>query len=424
PGREPRSDTWIVKGVWAVYQLADLMWSSKQAPFLVTETNASSIGFSNFNQSVYDGQWRQAAWALVSRGARMIEYWQWQTLHFGAETYWGGVLPHSRQPGRVYRELATLGAEFTAVGETVATTTPDADVAILFDSDSKFALAAQSPFPSPATYFDRDAYRRIESAFERGAFDAGLQVRVVRRQQVFAETPADSAAEHSVLVVAGFYIASDEHLDWLADYARAGGHLVLGPRSAYADLEARARLEVKPARLTDAAGVWFDEFANLESPVAVTSTLIPLSAGSEVVDWLDGLTPVTADTLVAYDHPHFGRWSAVTSRAVGDGRLTVVGGLPNQAFSESLFRWLVPEPTASWGDLPPSVRVTSSSARSTGLRVLFVHNWSADEVTVSVPTGAVGVTDLLSGAPLGSELALGPWDVRILSTSTHETAAS
>ena len=60
---------WVVRGPWAVSQLADLMYSSRQAPFLVTETNAGSIGFSSMNESPYDGQWRQAAWLLVARGA-------------------------------------------------------------------------------------------------------------------------------------------------------------------------------------------------------------------------------------------------------------------------------------------------------------------------------------------------------------------
>ena len=50
---------WVVRGPWAVTQLADLMYSSKQAPFLVTETNAGSIGFSAMNESPYDGQWRR-----------------------------------------------------------------------------------------------------------------------------------------------------------------------------------------------------------------------------------------------------------------------------------------------------------------------------------------------------------------------------
>ena len=41
------------------------MFSSRQEPFLVTETNAQSIGFPWDNRPAYDGQWRQAAWALI-----------------------------------------------------------------------------------------------------------------------------------------------------------------------------------------------------------------------------------------------------------------------------------------------------------------------------------------------------------------------
>jgi len=53
PSDLPRSSGpmgWVVRGPWAVVQLADLMYSSKQAPFLVTETNAGSIGFSSMNE--------------------------------------------------------------------------------------------------------------------------------------------------------------------------------------------------------------------------------------------------------------------------------------------------------------------------------------------------------------------------------------
>ena len=192
PSTDERSTGWIVKGTWALYQLADLMFSSKQAPFLITETNASSIGHSSLNFSPYDGQWRQAAWALVARGARMVEYWHWHTLHFGVETYWGGVLPHSQVPGRTYAELARLGAEFARAGDRVARSVPDADVAVLYDSDSKFALSSQAPFGAPGQYLDPDSYRRIVAAFYRGAFDAGLQARLVRPQQLFASRGADT----------------------------------------------------------------------------------------------------------------------------------------------------------------------------------------------------------------------------------------
>ena len=76
------------------------------------------------NRPAFDGQWRQVAWAFVARGARMIEYWHWHTLHFGAETYWGGVLPHRGRPGRTYEELRQVGAEFRRAGQLVAGVDP------------------------------------------------------------------------------------------------------------------------------------------------------------------------------------------------------------------------------------------------------------------------------------------------------------
>lgn len=133
----PDETSW---GVWALYQSADRIFSSRQEPFLVTETNAQAISGTSENRSAFDGQWRQAAWALVSRGARMIEYWHWHTLHFGAETYWGGILPHSGKRGRVYTELACLGAEFATAGAVVAGIEPDADIAMLYSMPSKWLM--------------------------------------------------------------------------------------------------------------------------------------------------------------------------------------------------------------------------------------------------------------------------------------------
>lgn len=144
--------SWTTHGTWALYATADRMYSSRQEPFLVTETNAQAIGPSWINEPAYDGQWRQTAWALVSRGATMIEYWHWHTLHYGAETFWGGILPHSQEPGRTYQQLAALGAEFHRAGPLVAALTPDTDVTLLYSADSKRALTEHpcSPHPTAA----------------------------------------------------------------------------------------------------------------------------------------------------------------------------------------------------------------------------------------------------------------------------------
>ena len=254
------------------------MYASKQAPFLVTETNAGAIGGPATNFPAFDGQWRQAAWALVSRGAEMIEYWHWHTNHFGTETYWVGILPHDQQPGRVYAELGRLGEDFRRAGSRVVGLRPDAQVGLLYSARSKWGLAFQAPFPSPGrrssprsptwtSGHTTGSSKPSTAAPSRPAYPLGSSTTTRSSTPTDAtSTRATVAEELPVLIVPGLLVADDELLIWLRDYAAAGGHLVIGPRTAYGDEEGRARIEVKPAHLAEAAGVRYQEFSNLGDP--------------------------------------------------------------------------------------------------------------------------------------------------------------
>ncbi|WP_329260423.1 beta-galactosidase [Streptomyces pseudovenezuelae] len=419
PTLDAHEQRWKTTGVWSMYQTADWMFSSRQEPFLVTETNANSIGFAWDNRPGYDGQWRQAAWAHVARGARMIEYWQWQTLRFGAETYWGGVLPHSGQPGRTYAELARLGAEFAKAGPLVAGLEPDADVSLVYSTPSKWLMQKHPPLATPDGDPDPAAYHRIFDPFYRGAFESGRQVRIVHARQLNeGMTPEEMVRRHPVLVVPALYIADDATLDRLAAYAHAGGHLVLGPRTGYADHEARARHEKAPGRLTEAAGVSYDEFSNLAHGIPVQSVgPLRLPEGATATHWADALTVTDAEVLAGYRHPHFGNWPAITTRRHGEGRVTCVGTVPDRALARGLAQWLAPSARHGWQDLPDTVTATTGTA-SDGRRVHLVHNWSWEPARVVAP---VDLTDVLTDAPVpaGAELELGAWDVRVLVTADN-----
>lgn len=410
---------WATSGTWSIFQSADRMFSSRQEPFLVTETNAGPIGGSAMNFPAYDGQWRQVAWAMVARGARMIEYWHWHSLHFGTETFWGGVLPHDQVPGRVFEQLAGLGAELSSAGDVLDGLTPDADVGLVYSNSSKWALAFQ-PVLVDGEVPDRRSYDHLVEGFYRGAFDAGLQVRIVHDRQITGRDgdlldPASAAAELPVLLVPALYIASDELLDWLRRYAEAGGHLVLGPRTGYADEEARARLEVKPARLDGAGGVRYQEFANLSSPLPVLSVAegLLLPPGAEATKWLDCLVVQGGEVLAEYQHPHYGTWPAVVTAEHGSGRITTVGTLPNQAFARSLLEWLVPSDGDRWRRVTPESVTVSTARTDSGRRLVFVHNWSWTPASLTVPTSVRDVLDQRH-TPSGGELELGAWDVRVL----------
>lgn len=406
---------WTLAGTWALFGLADRMYGTKQAPFLVTETNAQAIGQQWVNKPGFDGQWRQAAWALVSRGANMIEYWHWHTLHAGAETYWGGILPHSEKPGRVYEQLAQIGSEFRAAGDRVTQLTPAVDVGVLFDNPSKWAQSEQ-PFLGEGMLKDSRTHHTVRDAFVRGTFEAGLQGGTVHAAQLREMTPADAAARFPVLVAAAFTVASDDDLAWLRDYASAGGHLIVGIRTGYEDEEARARLETKPAFLDEAAGAWYDEFSNLSAPLSVTGAGLDLPAGAAATLWADGLQVTDADALVRYQHPHFGRWPAVTTRVHGRGRVTVVGTVPNPEFARALMDWAVEVSHATPGWRPQAeTQSVSNSSNQRGETIHVVHNWSWEASTYQLPDAA---TDVLTGERLaaGGSIELGPWDVRVLAS--------
>lgn len=417
PQAESGPQGWTTNGTWGLYLSADRMFSSRQEPFLVTETNAQSIGTPWTNKPAYDGQWRQAAWAMVSRGASMVEYWHWHSLHFGAETYWGGVLPHSGRPGRAYREIAQIGAELRIAGALVAGAVPDSDVTMVYSSPSKWALQSTPPLSHADGSADHRSYQGIFDPFYRGAFDAGLQVRVVHVSQLVNGdlTVARAVQQHPVLIVPALYVADDVALRWLVAYAEAGGHLIVGPRTGYGDHEARARQEVMPAYLAEAAGVWYDEFATLTEPLAVATppgSPLTLGASARATRWADGLNVVDAQVLVAYDHPHFGKWAAVTTRIHGAGRITHVGTVPDPGFARELMRWAAPAAADDWRSTDPHVTATSARSRE-GRTVRFLHNWSWEVIVLPVPRT---VDDVLTGDHYlrDDTITLGPWDVRVL----------
>jgi beta-galactosidase len=249
-------------GAWSIYLKGDMGRSGGRPNFLVTEINANTIGGPADNFPPYDGQWRLAAYAYVSRGANAIAYWHWHTLHYGNETYWGGILGHDHEPNRCYREISRIGNELRRHGDLLTDIEADADVAFLYSQDSKYALEFQPCLRLPGRRGpDPSSYQRVFDSFYRAFFEARAQAAVVHPPQDFER--------FRVLVVPALYVADDALLDMLVRYADGGGHLLLSFRSGYADEHARARWQRAPGPLRRAVGAGYGEYSNLESPLGV-----------------------------------------------------------------------------------------------------------------------------------------------------------
>ena len=417
PGLYPTFVAW--GGPAWLFLQADLSRGTRQQPFLVTETNASSIGGPADNFPGYPGQLRQVIWALVARGARLVEYWHWHSLHYGFETYWGGILPHSLEPGRIYQELADAGTEVLGLQELLADASAVSDVAVLVSAESRWAMQFMGPLRAGARWLgDPQSYERIVAAFYRGLFDAGLSVDVVSIDQL-GDDPADAARRRPVLVVPALYIATDVTLEFLRDYSAAGGHLVLTPRTGYADGEAVVRHQVMPGVLREAAGVRYDEFTNLITDVPVTARTEGGPVG-HATGWADGLIAESAQILAGYDDPNLSRFAAVTTHAHGMGRVTYVGTVPDRELARSLARWVADRslPADPWHAAAPETVTLTRTVLPDGRSVRFVHNWSWQTAELIVPGP---MSDALSGRRIaaGDALRLDAWDVQILVESSE-----
>ena len=114
---------------------------SRQTNYLVTETNAQTIGWDSKEQfPPYDGQLRLDVYTHLSSGANMVEYWHWHSIHYGQETYWKGVLSHDLEPNRAYAEVSRTAHELQRIGPEIVDLKRISKVAILYSNDSYYGI--------------------------------------------------------------------------------------------------------------------------------------------------------------------------------------------------------------------------------------------------------------------------------------------
>ena len=113
-----------------------------------------------------------------------------------------------------------------------------------------------------------------------------------------------------------------------------------------------------------------------------------------------------------YEHPHYGRWPAITTRKAGEGRVTYVGTVPDHDTAAALLEWAVDvgSGTPSWSRATETQTI-STSTNGAGERIHVLHNWSWETSVLVLPEA---VRDVVSGETFagGAELELGAWDVR------------
>lgn len=386
----------------AISLSGDLCRSLKRRNYLVTETNAQTIGWDSRTQfPPYDGQLRLSAYSHFASGANMVAYWHWHSLHYGQETYWKGVLSHDLEPNRIYREVTRVAGELRRLGPRLVNLRKDNAVALLVSVDSHHGLRFM-PFD------DRVNYMTLLYQMYRALYRLNVEV-----DFVFPET--EDFSRYKVLVAPPLYVASDELLGRLASYVKNGGHLVLSFKSGFTNEYSTVRWTRAPGPLREAAGFSYQEFSSLARPLALKGDPYEAGEHNRVSVWAEMIELEGAQALAWYDHPFFGKYPALTRNRYGKGTLTYQGTFLSDELQQRVLAEVLKLAGLSAPDrqLPAPVRL-KRGVNAAGKTVRFYFNYSGQSQTFRYPYPAG--RELLTDRTIesGAAVALGPWDVAII----------
>jgi beta-galactosidase len=393
-------------------EVGDFYRSLKRGNYLVAETNAQTTDWtSSYQFPPYDGQLRLDVYTHLSSGANMVEYWHWASIHSGQETYWKGVLSHDLEPNRAYAEVSRTAHELQKIGPRLANLKVKNSVAILYSVDSANAIDFM-PFTSSGPQWSSAKpvadYTSLLNQFHRVLYQVNVGV-----DFIFPEDPRFS--DYKLIIVPALYIADDDLLQNLSNYVKGGGHVLMTFKSGFCNENSMVRWVRAPGPLRQAAGVSYQEFSNLERPLALKSDPFGAMSENKVMYWAEFLMPEGAKALAFYDHPFFGRWPAITRNEYGSGTLTYEGTylsdkLQSQVLLDTLKRIGL---TGADQQLPAAVRVKHGE-NGFGKRLHYYLNYGNEPQTFAY--GHRAGTNLLTAEAVAAsaQLKLAGWDVAVI----------
>ena len=186
-------------------------------------------------------------------------------------------------------------------------------------------------------------------------------------------------------------------------------------KSGFTNENSAVRWELAPGPLRKAAGFTYQEFSNLEHPLALRGDPFHVGEENKVSTWAEFLQLETAKPLAYYDHPFFGRWPAVTSNNFGAGTLSYEGTALSDKLQEAIVFDALNDAGLAGSDqqLPASVRVKHGISQD-GRKFDYFLNYSSSPATITYSYAAG--TDLLTGQSFaqGQQATIAPWDLIIV----------
>jgi beta-galactosidase len=363
--------------------------------YWVIETTAGPRGGGNASAMLRKGEMRAAIWSYIGHGADLVSYWQWRDALNGSEQNHGAIVDVDGEPDPIYTEYAQTGAELERAAPEIAGTHAHAEVALLHSYPSRWTMNWQRMTPQYDPIDELMSYYEPLRAL-------GYSVDIV--------PPDRDLSQYKLVLAPGLMVLTQPESDNLTRYVQAGGHLVLGQRSAMKDEHDARWPQRQPGPLATLLGARVEQYMTLNQPVKVDGTWGQATASL----FAEQLRVESPDTKV------LARWKAPNSwldgqpaaveRPVGKGNIAYLGAWMDAAAMKRAVGWSVNASGAKADLFPVPEGVEVFHRSGAGKDVFIVGNYTTETQTVKLPSPMRNVLD----GGTSASLTLAPFGVAVL----------
>lgn len=343
-----------------------------------------------------EGWMRLWAWMAIAHGCCGINFFRWRGCRWGEEQFADGLIPHGGQENRLYRELARMGQELKQLGDRIDATKPDAQVAITFGYDARWATRYLQVRANQLNVV-REAVRVHDSLIRQNVTTDGLD-------------PREDLSKYKLVIAPQFMIVDDQTATNLRNYVQNGGVLCLTAHSGIVDEYGKCFDTPRPGPLAEMTGIEVSDMALLEHELVISSDLIPGLDQQTGTVLADEIQITTAQVLATFDTGWRQGLPALTHNRFEHGHVFYLGTILEPDAMDALTAYLCEQAgVMSIMQTPPGVR--AYERRGATESFVFILNYTDSPQTVDLPGEA---TDALSDERV-RQVDIPAVDLRVLS---------
>ena len=325
----------------------------KDKPFWVTETQ---VGWNGGNIAEFGyrpvGNAYANTWLAFAKGAEMNLYWLFRTHPNGHELAHGALYSTAGRMYRVSEEVQNVCKDMTSCGEFLNESKVKSEIALHFSS------TAANSFVAAPMLKNFDYTKAVCNQFYQALSHYNTDV-----------IDTEHSLEGYKVVISPFLVSMEENglKERVIEWVKGGGTWIVGPMTDMMNGDV--------SKYTHAPYGFLEEFAGV-----YTKYQKPLDNDVFKAKWQDGQNCSISTyfdafecnegtkALAAYDGGEFGGYAVVTERAVGKGKVIVLGSVPSH---DGLRRLIGLAPVAPASE---NVILTKRSGGASGIVAVEVKN--------------------------------------------------